>query len=286
MSQVFISHASTDAEIAQEIVTLLSNGVGVPTDQIFCTSAPGSGIAAGDPNSNERMRRELNDATCVMFLVTEDFKRREFPLGEAGGTWVLGKTAVPIIVPPLDFSGVPAVLKNHQAIKIHDPAGLDAMYDWLSRTLPIRSNSAARWNKAKERFMERLPEYVPNLMNENIVQHFEVLVSGAAGALGGLPPVVHEVIRCEFVEGDCGPENDDEWEDAEVAEEDGYLELDYDDRTMFLNEDNDVVRTALNAANELADWLEKAPNAFLDWHKNEYGCKADISKEKFWKTHF
>jgi len=44
---VFISHAVKDKPLVQEIVGLIEEGMGVPEDEIFCSSLDGCGIPSG-----------------------------------------------------------------------------------------------------------------------------------------------------------------------------------------------------------------------------------------------
>ena len=58
IARVFISHASADAPLVEELVELLEI-IGIRHDQIFCSSFPGYGIDLGD-NFLEALKAQLD----------------------------------------------------------------------------------------------------------------------------------------------------------------------------------------------------------------------------------
>ena len=44
---VFVSHATADAPLVRAFVDFLAEGIGVPVDEIFCSSLPEFGIPTG-----------------------------------------------------------------------------------------------------------------------------------------------------------------------------------------------------------------------------------------------
>lgn len=45
---IFISHANKDKDLVEAIVELIEEGIGVPENQIFCSSLKGYGIPVGE----------------------------------------------------------------------------------------------------------------------------------------------------------------------------------------------------------------------------------------------
>ena len=156
-SKLFISHAAADIQIVDEFVDLLESGVGVPMDNIFCTSRKGQSIPAGS-DFKEAIRSHLDDATTVLALISPNFYASAFCMCELGAAWVLARgNFIPILVPPLSFRDAKAVLIGLQTLKLNDVEDLDELKDDLTKRLGIKPNPTPRWTKKRDRFLEKLP---------------------------------------------------------------------------------------------------------------------------------
>jgi hypothetical protein len=75
-AKLFISHASDDKPLVKSFVSLLEAGIGVSPTAIFCSSLKfkGQGIKPG-AEFKESIREHLDDATCVIALISPNFYR-------------------------------------------------------------------------------------------------------------------------------------------------------------------------------------------------------------------
>jgi TIR domain len=146
-SGIFISHATADKELVDALVDLLQTGIGVPHDQIFCTSLEGHGIPEGEDFA-DFIRDKLQGAGHVIMVITPRYYESAFCLCELGATWIQSGSAFPLIVPPLGFSDMKAVLSGVQAGLINDASKLDNLRDRLGSSVPT-----AKWNAKRDVFL-------------------------------------------------------------------------------------------------------------------------------------
>ncbi len=153
--KLFISHASVDELVVKEFVELLESGIGISPKNIFCTSIKGQGIRPG-LDFKSSIRENLDDATTVIALISENFYSSPFCMCELGGTWLQSKDFIPILVPPLQYRDLKAVLEGLQALRINSPEDLDELRDELAERLKIESLPTPRWNDRRDRFLKNL----------------------------------------------------------------------------------------------------------------------------------
>jgi hypothetical protein len=166
--KLFISHAAADKPLVKSFVELLEGGVGVPPRDIFCSSLKGQGIKPGT-EFKASIREHLDDATCVMALVTPNFYSSAFCMCELGGVWIQAKNFIPIVVPPLTFGDLKAVLSGLQALKVADQADLDQLRDETAERLSISALPTPRWNERRDEFLSSLPSILKHLPAEAMV---------------------------------------------------------------------------------------------------------------------
>lgn len=136
--KLFISHAAADKKLADQLVDLLQTGVDVPRGQIFCTSLEGMGVPKGT-TFVEWIRQELVDASLVIALITPNYFDS-------------------VIVPPVAYEDLKAVLVGCQVGVADDESDLDDMYE-QAKTAAATSPSTARWNQKKRAFITRVRRY-------------------------------------------------------------------------------------------------------------------------------
>lgn len=155
--KIFISHASVDEPVVKDFVELLESGIGIHPKNIFCTSIKGQGIRPG-VDFKSSIRKNLDDATTVIALISENFYNSPFCMCELGGTWIQAKDLIPILLPPLQYRDLKAVLDGIQALKIHSSEDLDELRDELAERLKIKPYPTPRWNDRRDRFLKNLPD--------------------------------------------------------------------------------------------------------------------------------
>jgi len=149
LAKVFISHATADKKLVEEIIELLE-AIGLSSKQIFCTSFSGYGIELGE-DFLERIKRELNDEVLVIFVLSENFYKSPVCLCEMGATWVRTNQHIPILVPPLDFEDVKGVIPMTQGFKINDESKFNSFKDKIMKEFGLGSIDDITWGRKKDR---------------------------------------------------------------------------------------------------------------------------------------
>ena len=154
MDKIFISHAVADKELVDVFVDFLQTGCGVSLDHIFCSSLEGVTIPEGS-SFVEFMENTLREAVFVIMIITPSYYESVFCLCELGATWILKHNNFPLLVPPLDWSDLKAVLTPRHGGKINDTADLANLFDRL-KAIGIGSMATARFGLKKDAFIEKL----------------------------------------------------------------------------------------------------------------------------------
>ena len=159
MAKLFISHASHDKALVEAVVDLLEGGVGVPHSDIFCSSLKGQSIRPGD-GFVDSIHKNLDKATCALALVSEAFYASPFCWCELGAVWIQSKSLLPVLVRPIDYADLKAVLGGVHVSKIDKEDDLDELRDEVARRLEITPHGVPRWNSKRKAFMEALPSRI------------------------------------------------------------------------------------------------------------------------------
>lgn len=164
-NKIFISHAAADEQVVTAFVNLLHNGMDINNDEIFCSSVPDS-IRIGD-DFVDKIRDEIKDCECVMFLISPEFKESRMCMFEMGAAWALGKNIKPIIVPPLTFRDLDKIMDRNQGIMITSKEGLDQLFGELKVQKIAKAGSL--------QFVKKLDEFIVNsgilMADENGLYH-------------------------------------------------------------------------------------------------------------------
>src|SRR5438552_17458085 len=180
--RVFVSHASSDKDLADKFVDLLVAGLGLRNEQVFCSSVDGQGIPAGQQFIGY-IRTTLSESALAVFLITEAFLASRFCMCEMGAAWALNKEVFPILFPPLTPGDLREVFLDRHTPSVNEDACLDNLRDKLQ---PISDPApTARWMAKKQQFMSQLELSRRRLKTPDILTRGDVLdhILDAAWAL-------------------------------------------------------------------------------------------------------
>lgn len=160
MPTVFISHASADHPLANELFDLLQLGCDLPRGEVSCTSVDGAGIEVGE-DFVRWIQAHLATAPISVLLITPNYLASRFCLAEMGAAWALEKAVFPLVLPnhPREVGGV---LLGRQTVALDAP-GLDALRDHIARHHKPAAAATGRWNAKKGDFLRELPELLARL---------------------------------------------------------------------------------------------------------------------------
>jgi hypothetical protein len=155
ISKIFISHASKDASIVEEMIEILET-IGLDSHQIFCTSFEGYGIGLGE-NFLDSIQEELSSDSLVIFILSKNFYESPVCLCEMGATWVLAKQHIPVLVPPLNYSDIKGVIPQTQGFKINDPLKLNVFKEKIEELFSIKNTvNMSTWERKRDRIVSRI----------------------------------------------------------------------------------------------------------------------------------
>jgi hypothetical protein len=172
VGRIFISHAVADKPLIDPFVDLLQTGLDISRKNIFCTSIEGMKIRPGK-TFVEYIRQELTDSDYVIMVITAAYYESAFCLCELGATWVLGREACPLLVPPIDFAGMKAVLSGVQAGKIGDSDALNALKDHLEEA-GFGNAATGRWEAKRNAFLKMLPKLLKTIPERTLISASEL----------------------------------------------------------------------------------------------------------------
>lgn len=159
ISKIFISHASKDADVVEEIIEMLES-IGIESNQIFCTSFEGYGIGLGE-NFLDTIKSELSSDSLVLFVLSENFYNSPVCMCEMGATWVLSKEHIPIVVPPLSYDDIKGVFPLSQGFILTDSLKLNSFKEKIENTFNISNPlSFSTWERKRDRICNRLSSIV------------------------------------------------------------------------------------------------------------------------------
>jgi hypothetical protein len=165
ISKIFISHASEDAKIVEEVIELLE-GIGINSEQIFCTSFEDYGIRIGD-DFLDSIKAELVSNSLVIFILSRSFYKSPVCLCEMGATWVLAKEHIPMLVPPFDYPDLKGVIPLTQGMKINEPLKLNSLKTKIEELFAIEKPiTLSVWERKRDRILSR----IENLINHSTIK--------------------------------------------------------------------------------------------------------------------
>ncbi len=152
---IFISHAAVDQAIADKVVDLLSNGMAINVhDDVFCSSLEGLSVPPGKDFVNF-IREQIQQPKIVVMLISQNYLVSQFCLAELGASWAMAHRAIPMLVPPVRYSDLKAVLVNIAALTITDSN------DWNDALVVFQEAVGAkpnvnRWERKRDEFLEAI----------------------------------------------------------------------------------------------------------------------------------
>jgi maltooligosyltrehalose trehalohydrolase len=142
MTRLFISHASQDRKLAEQIIGLLHAALNLPADGILCTSVRGYGLSGGVMTDDE-LRSRVCDAEEFVALVSKHSLDSVYVSFELGARWGVSKSLRPLLVPGLPTTGLPRPLAGFNVLSAGNAVDLHKFVDDLGHALSLRVASHA-----------------------------------------------------------------------------------------------------------------------------------------------
>jgi hypothetical protein len=153
--RVFVSHAVNDKKLVDAFVDLLVTGANLNSNDVFCASLEGQGIPLG-VNFIDYIKGQIQNPELVLLMLSQNYFDSLFCVCELGASWALSRNILPVVIPPLQFSDLKAVLANIQAVRIEDPISLTEARDRIAQALALQLPPATRWEAKRNAFVQKV----------------------------------------------------------------------------------------------------------------------------------
>jgi hypothetical protein len=155
--RLFISHAHRDADVAEQLVDVITTNLDVPEGELRCTSVAGYQLDLG-AMAPDALRRELGSALCVVALLTPNSVGNDWVLFELGAAWANVKSSIPLLAGGPQDKDIPGPLRGAAGGQLTDPNTLDRLLDQLARTLGWVQRSIPNARGKRHRFIDFIRE--------------------------------------------------------------------------------------------------------------------------------
>ena len=177
--KLFISHSSKDKEIVSEFCDrILRLGIGISSDDIFCTSIEDMNIKNGE-DIREHIKDNILSADFSILLISENYKKSEICLNEMGAIGANDNNVRYYLLPNTTFNQIGWLCDTKQAEKLNDHVALDKLYNELTNYYKLERRIEA-WSRQRVTFVnsvsqsiiessEKTPKRLSNDINERIL---------------------------------------------------------------------------------------------------------------------
>jgi hypothetical protein len=150
--KIFISHSSIDVDIVEKIIDTLE-AIGVPSEQIFCSSFEGYGVKLG-ADFLETIKKELNSDVLVLFVLSSNFYSSVVSLCEMGATWVKTNEHIPILIPPFDYSEIKGVIPTTHGMKINEKPKFNSLKEKVESFMGLKQSNFSAWERKRDNILK------------------------------------------------------------------------------------------------------------------------------------
>lgn len=138
---IFISHRTTDKEIADMLVDFLSAS-GISRDKIFCSSLPGNDVKK---KISKEVKEALDSSVVNIAILSNNYYKSAYCLNEAGVLWYKEEPVILIALPEIDINNMYGFLDNDYKLhRLDTETDISDIYDTVREALkssPIRTST-------------------------------------------------------------------------------------------------------------------------------------------------
>ena len=154
--KIFISHSSEDKTLIEAFVEkILRLGIGVPADDIFCTSIETMGIKNGEDMRNH-IRQNILGCDLALLMISSSYVKSSICLNEMGAVWSLPIPNVNVFVcPDCKLPGsIGWLYEVKKADKLCNKQALDRFYEAVATAYDIEKK-VTEWGIQRDAFLNR-----------------------------------------------------------------------------------------------------------------------------------
>lgn len=142
MVDVFVSHSSEDARLAEQLVRLLRSPLNLRAHQIRCTSVDGYRLPAG-ADTDETLREEVLEARAFISILSSSSLSSVYVLFELGARWGTKQPLFPLLAPGIDHRALRGPLTGLNTLSCESAAQLHQLVSDVGKALAVEAESPA-----------------------------------------------------------------------------------------------------------------------------------------------
>lgn len=150
--KIFISHSSKDAKIVTDFCDrILQLGIGIHSDDIFCTSIEDMNIKNGN-DIRKHIKDNILSSDFSFLLISDNYKKSEICLNEMGAVWANDNNVRYYLLPNTDFKEIGWLCDTKQAELLTNSTALDKLYGELTNHYHLVGRLET-WSRQREAFV-------------------------------------------------------------------------------------------------------------------------------------
>ena len=154
-TKIFISHSSKDKDLVSEFCDrILRLGIGLSTDDIFCTSIEDMNIKNGD-DIRKHIKENILSADFSFLLISDNYKKSEICLNEMGAVWATDNNVRYYLLPNTGIDKLGWLCDANQAEQLIDHIVLDKLYNELASYYDLNVKLET-WSRQRMTFVDNV----------------------------------------------------------------------------------------------------------------------------------
>lgn len=154
---IFISHRSTDKEVADMMVDFFS-ATGIPRESVFCSSLPGNDI---NEKISGEVKTALKNSAINIAILSSDYYQSAYCLNEAGILWYQDAPVIPIALPEINPDNMYGFLNSEYKLRRLDSAtDIAYVYDAVSDAVSAPSQKVSVITYASNKLKSRYSDFL------------------------------------------------------------------------------------------------------------------------------
>jgi hypothetical protein len=147
---LFVSHASSDADLARAVVVAVEQALKVSARRIRCTSLDGYRLPAG-ARTSDVLRQEILGSGAFLALLTPRSVESSYVMFELGARWGASKQVVPLLARDVDPRSIPSPLDEVNCLALTEKGQVLQLLEDLAAVLSLPLEPYASFAGAVER---------------------------------------------------------------------------------------------------------------------------------------
>ena len=165
-ARIFISHRSTDKEIADMLVEFLA-GTEIPIELVFCSSLPGNDVKE---KVFDEVKSALKNSVVNIAILSNDYFQSTFCLNEAGVFWYSDVPIVPIALPEItDETTYDFLTRDYKLYRLDSETDVSGIYDTVSKAVSAPKETVRLITQENKKLREKYRKLIEERKQQNPV---------------------------------------------------------------------------------------------------------------------